>query len=125
MDVLVNGFWLAVCIYYEARGEPDLAQVGVGHVVMNRVIERGMSAMDVIQEDRQFSWYEDGMELIIKEPKAMANCIKMAKDCLTQRMNGDTFGGANHFHDTSIDPPNWTESMVKLGEFGNMIFYKG
>ena len=125
MEYIVATWWIAVCIYFEARGESITVQHGVAHVILNRAYERSMSVVDVIHEDRQFSWYTHGMEIRIKDTKAFETCLLSARQCLTQRMEGNIFGGANHFHDMSIEPPYWAEKMVYLGQFGNMKFYKG
>ena len=123
--IIINSWWLALCIYHEARGEDQLAQIGVAHTVMNRVVERGLSVKEVIQQERQFSWYERGMTLEIREPEVFEHCILMAKQCLEQRMNGELFGGVNHFYDISIPEPRWARNMVFVGQFGKMRFYKG
>jgi hypothetical protein len=48
---------LASAIYHEARGEKVKAQRAVLDVVMNRMVESGKSACEVLAERRQFPWH--------------------------------------------------------------------
>ena len=45
-------------IYFESRGEPDIGQVAVALVVLNRVNDRRWPSTicDVVWQDKQFSW---------------------------------------------------------------------
>lgn len=47
---------LALTVYYEARGEPEIGQYAVTEVVMNRVIDRKLTVCEVIKQPKQFSW---------------------------------------------------------------------
>lgn len=47
---------LALTVYYEARGEPEIGQFGIAEVVMNRANERNLNICQVIKQPKQFSW---------------------------------------------------------------------
>jgi spore germination cell wall hydrolase CwlJ-like protein len=68
-------FCLAQNIYFEARGEPLLGKIAVGHVVLNRVADKRFPGhvCKVIQQGGnrrlhrcQFSWWCDGKAMTLK-----------------------------------------------------------
>ena len=82
---------LAMAIYFEARGEPTLGQVAVGHVVMNRVhSERYPSDVcevvkqaqtrnkKIIKHRCQFSFYCDGKPESAEDESAYLKSIGIA-----------------------------------------------
>ena len=120
-----NILWLALCIYFESRGEPIEAQLGVGHVVLNRTAAKHMSVKQVVQQPYQFSWYNEDVEPpVIRELSAFADCMDSALECLKQRLQGETFLGADHFYDNSIDAPYWAKEMTLIAQRGRILFYK-
>lgn len=121
---LENITWLVLCIYFEARGESHNAKVGVAQVVMNRAIQRKQSIKEVVTAERQFSWYTGEGIPNIEEPEVLWRCAQAALSCMKRRAMGDTFAGANHFYDDSINPPYWVKSMFPLGKIGSFYFYR-
>jgi spore germination cell wall hydrolase CwlJ-like protein len=37
----------------------------------------------------------------------------------------DPTHAATHYHDTSINPPDWTVGAIRTVKLGKLIFYKG
>ncbi len=48
--------WLSLNVYHESRGEPEIGQLAVAHVTLNRALEDNKSVADVILAPNQFSW---------------------------------------------------------------------
>ena len=60
MDFRDDLQFLAWTVAQESQGEPELGQLGVAWVVMNRALERGQSVSDVVLDRSQFScWNTD------------------------------------------------------------------
>lgn len=47
---------LALTVFFEARGEPEIGQIAVAEVVVNRAEAKNTSICSVIKEKGQFSW---------------------------------------------------------------------
>jgi len=117
--------WLAICIYHEARGEPKEGQIAVAHVIMNRVRERDKSVEQIVLQPFQFSWANNNRRPPIKNYAALSECLDSAMVCLSERMQGVDFDGANHYFADSIRPPVWASKMRKIGKIGAHVFYRG
>ena len=86
---------LASAIYYESRGEPEIGQRAVAHVILNRTVYRKKSVCEVIAEPRQFSFYRKGMQLESSE-----EIRSIALEMLVQERNGwraDFLRGITHY----------------------------
>jgi len=121
---------LALNIYFEARGEPDLGKVAVGHVVLNRVADRRFptTVCDVVRqggEDKlhrcQFSWWCDGRSdrprdiRSWKEVKAVAHRVYWG-------FSPDPTAGALWYHADSVSP-SWGKVFDRGPKIGQHIFY--
>jgi LysM repeat protein len=107
---------LARLIAAEAKSQPKEAQVGVGAVVINRVLNPRFpnSIKDVIYQPRQFGPASTG---IINKP-ASQSCITAAREAL----NGtDTTNGALFFFDSGTTN-SYLRSLPTSVKYGNMIF---
>lgn len=49
-------FCLALNIYFESRGEPEIGQIAVAHVTNNRAIKNNSSICTEVFKKGQFSW---------------------------------------------------------------------
>lgn len=49
-------FWLALCVYHEARSEPLYDQLLVARTVINRSRDSGLSIPQIIKKPRQYSF---------------------------------------------------------------------
>jgi spore germination cell wall hydrolase CwlJ-like protein len=114
-------------IYFESRGEPDLGQLGVGQVVLNRVDNSRWpnTVCEVVWQEKQFSWTHDGksdrIKLVTKQDRRV--WIKSIFYAVMSMIEDDATNGATHYHSTSVEP-YWAESMKQTAHIGNHIFYK-
>jgi len=123
-------FWLAVCIYHEARGESDRGKVAVGHAILNRVEKRDKSIKDIVLQPWQFSFANinviEGKPLPpIKDYQALIDCQHNAFVCLIERLEGKDLNGANHYFNDSLVTPSWAKNMKFIDQIGNHVFFKG
>lgn len=116
--------WLAICIYHEARGESLAGQIAVGHVIMNRVKKEGKSVEDVVLRPYQFSWANGGNRPAIGDYAAFLTCMESALACLSERMDGKDFFGADHYFADYIKSPAWAASMTFVRKAGKHLFYR-
>ena len=77
---------LALTIYFEARGESELGQLAVGHVVMNRTRDADFprTVCGVVQQGGearnrcQFSWWCDGLSDRPRDKSALLASLELA-----------------------------------------------
>lgn len=106
---------LADAVYFEARGEPLAAQIGVASVV----VARG-SPCDVVRKPRQFA-YRKLRDRKRADGKAWAQAAEVAVLVASGAVRPIE---ATHFHDTS-QTPAWTARMKYVGQAGSMKFWRG
>lgn len=123
---------LALTIYHEARGEPELGKLAVAHVVMNRSRDARFPQRlcDVAWQDRgplgddcQFTWTCDGLSDLPKDARAWQDSLDIAK-LVYDGKTEDPTGGALWFHADSVDPV-WRQAMEPGQQIGHHIFYLG
>jgi spore germination cell wall hydrolase CwlJ-like protein len=122
--MIENMMWLAFCVYFEARGEPIKTQVAVAHVILNRANTRKESVKTIIIQPHQFSWYKWDSLPAIKDYNAFVNCCESVYECLRERLNGETFKGADHFYSDDIKEPYWAVAMEPIKKIGRIYFFK-
>lgn len=127
---------MALNMYHEARNQPNIGQLAVGQVVMNRVADSRYpnSVCAVVKQGRkykngtpmrnrcQFSWYCDGLS---DEPKNK-NEFERAQDNAIIVLNGWTggmFDGATHYHADDVSP-NWASYKTFIVKINTHIFYR-
>ena len=114
-------------VYFESRGEPDLGQLAVTQVVLNRVNSHKWpnTVCGVVWQEKQFSWTHDGksdrIKLSTKQDRRV--WIKSVFYAVMSMIEDDATNGATHYHNTSVEP-YWVESMTQIAHIGNHIFYK-
>jgi len=122
---------LALNIYHEARGEPDVAQIAVAKVVMNRVNHRRFpgTVCAVVKQggewphhECQFSWWCDGRSDAILDTSAMAKAVALAREVLNGD-HDDPTDGAMWYHATWV-APEWRKDFAEGPTIGNHIFYR-
>lgn len=109
-------YLLANLIYCEAGGEPYIGQVGVGSVVMNRVLSSVFpnTITGVIYQSGQFAPVASGrLALALAENRATASCYQAADEV----MSGTTNVGNCVFFRTPI------EGITPKYTIGGHIFY--
>lgn len=119
---------LALNIFKEARGEPELGQFAVAMVTLNRTtVDKGIC--DVVLEPNQFSWTATdtfkGVVLPGRLPNAYEKewqrAYRIASESLYMR---DFTNGATHYHNRSVQPP-WSANMKVVARIGGHVFYRG
>lgn len=110
---------LALNIYHEARGEPIDGQLLVAETVIQRSVHRNQGICESVYEKQQYSWTHDD---IIDIPSNIA-AAELAIALAQQAISGDHLhSGATHYH-TVDSNPYWSKQLVRLGQYGNHIFY--
>lgn len=112
---------LALNIYYEARGEPELGKRAVAYATVNRT-DNNYDVCRIIREPGQFSWLP--AKKPIKEREAFEQAKKLAKEVLsdTTRQNDPT-NGATYFHHENVHP-SWAKKFKRTLKVGKHIFYR-
>lgn len=123
---------LALTVYHEARGEPELGKRAVAHVVMNRSRDPRFPQQlcDVVWQDRgplgedcQFTWTCDGVNDLPKDARAWQESLDLAKQVYDGESEDPT-GGALWFHADYVDP-EWRQAMAPGQQIGHHVFYLG
>ena len=116
--------WLTLNTYHESRGESDLTQQAVVHVVMNRSKESGDSIKSVVKEKNQFSWTRSKKKLNSKpwvtDPKGFSKCQLNVLRAIVKK---DSTNGSVYFHETRVNP-KWAKRKVRTVKLGKFVFYK-
>ncbi len=121
---------MALNIYFEARGEPLLGKIAVGHVVLNRVAARKFpgKVCAVIQQGGevrrnrcQFSWWCDGRSDRPRNASAWRDSLSVAQ-MINLGKTQDPTGGALWYHADSVRP-KWANIFKSQGKIGRHIFY--
>lgn len=107
---------LALNVYHEARGEPEIGQMAVAHVTLNR-LDRYDSLCDVVYAPHQFSWQPTP----IYEPEAYAKALSVA---VSAHWTPDPTGGATHFYAHNKVTPYWADLLEPRIVIGNHTFMK-
>lgn len=120
MSILEGLLWLTLNVYHEARSEPEIGQVAVVHVTLNRAFERHLSVKDVVKQPYQFSWTFQKKSYIPDDPKAFFECMESVYVALQTK---DVTTGATYYHLDSITP-NWASQYTFVNQFGSHKFYR-
>lgn len=120
---------LALTIYFEARGEPRVGQMAVGHVVMNRVANPLFPAgvCDVVHQGGklalgcQFTWWCDGLSDVPMNPRAWERSLAYARRIYWD-YSKDPTAGALWYHADYV-APYWRLSFAQGPKIGRHIFY--
>jgi spore germination cell wall hydrolase CwlJ-like protein len=105
---------IADAVYWEARGEPLAAQIGVASTILNRG-----RPCEVIHEPHQFS-FRAKKRRVRSEIRAWSQACEVA---ILTASGAVARYDSTHFHDTSASP-RWTQGMTFLGQAGAMKFYQ-
>lgn len=119
---------LAVAMLGEARGESDVGQRAVAHVIDNRANLMGVSISDAIRQPAQFSFIDDqnlaaAQTAAEQNSPAYQNALSIAQQVLSGQ-SMDPTGGATFYHTNDISKK--TDKIYdKLQTIGNQTFYGG
>lgn len=122
---------LAEAIYFEARSEPELGQVAVAQVVMNRVASRlyPNSICGVVYQNRhrhlacQFTFACEGRSLRIREPAPWRRAERIAQEVVSGTSFIESVGLATHYHADYVNP-RWARALLRRDKIGRHIFYQ-
>jgi N-acetylmuramoyl-L-alanine amidase len=120
MALLEGLLWLTLNVYHEARSEPEIGQMAVALVTLNRASKKNLEIKEVVQEPRQFSWTSRKDSYLPDDPKAFLQCVKSVYLALNTY---DFTQGATHFHRDSV-APHWVTEYTFLNQYGSHKFYK-
>ena len=122
---------LALTIYFEARGEPRMGKLAVGHVVMNRVRDRRYPQWicDVVRQGGewprnrcQFTWWCDGRSDQPRERTAWQESKALARN-IYWGFSEDPTNGALWYHADYV-APIWRKALGEGPTIGRHIFYR-
>lgn len=117
---------LALNIYFEARGESRIGQKAIAWVTLNR-LESGMygnDICDVVWQQDQFSWTNDGKSDQPKDILAYVEALEIAYDVLQDyKYAEDPTEGSIMFHSSAVKP-YWKNKYERVIRIDNHIFYK-
>ncbi|MFC1724672.1 cell wall hydrolase [candidate division KSB1 bacterium] len=122
----------ALTAYGEARGECIEGITAVLNVIKNRKNNERRwadNAAAVCLEKFQFSCWrkaDPNFEKLIKisfKNRVFQHCFGLAYGVLNGYISDNT-GGADHYYDTSINPPYWSKNMTLTKSIGKLVFLK-
>ncbi len=121
---------LTEAVYYEARGEGRDGMRAVAQVVLNRVRHPSYpkSVCGVVYQGSnrssgcQFSFTCNREVLGRRNAAAWDRARTIASSALSGQVFG-TVGNATHFHTTAVNP-NWRNSLVRVAQVGDHLFYR-
>ncbi|WP_310598994.1 cell wall hydrolase [Desulfobulbus sp.] len=113
-------FWLSLNIYHESRGEPEIGQLAVAHVTLNRAIEENKSLADVILAPNQFSWTFQKKSYAPLEINPLQESLRMALKAMT---TPDFTKGSTFYHHIDV-APGWVAGKAYIGRYGSHKFYR-
>ena len=120
---------LTQAAYYEARGEGRDGMRAVAQVVLNRVRHSAFpkTVCGVVYQGAnrrtgcQFSFTCDGSMRANVNPAAWNRARAVASSALSGEVYG-AVGNATFFHTTGV-APGWRNSMIRVGQVGDHLFY--
>lgn len=112
---------MSLALYFEARGEPELGQIAVAQVIMNRVEDKRWpdSVCDVVFQKKQFSFYWDGEPETPYDTRAWNKAVTLSEAVLKGGSRPIT--DAVYYHAVYADP-EWPEDAKRM-EIGKHVFY--
>jgi len=120
MSFLEGLLWLTLNIYHEARSEPQIGQLAVAYVTLNRAERKNQSIRQVVTAPHQFSWTSQKKSYFPNDQKAFMDCLQVA---WISMVTPDSTSGATFYHRYDIHP-GWDKSMTFVGQYGAHWFYK-
>lgn len=119
-------------VYYEARGEPTVGQVGVASVVANRTKDTRWpdTFCEVVKQKKQFSYRNNGLQkrhkpylYSVAEKRAYEQALVIAFKAYIGVLP-DVTNGANHFHNPYLSRPSWGRKFEVTAMLGNHRYSK-
>lgn len=120
MSILEGLLWLTLNVYHEARSEPQVGQVAIVHVTLNRAKEKNLPIKAIVTQPYQFSWTFQKESYIPDDTKAFLECLQSVYVAL---QTADITEGATHYHLDTVSP-YWASKFTYVDQFGSHKFYK-
>lgn len=120
MTILEGLLWLTLNVYHEARSEPQIGQVAVAHVTLNRATDLNLSVKDVVRQPYQFSWTFQKKSYVPEDPQAFFKCMHSVYLAL---QSYDFTTGATFYHLDDVKP-FWASQLKYVDQYGSHKFYK-
>ena len=108
-------------MYFEARGEPDKAQLAVALVTVNRAKKYNKNLCEVVFEPNQFSWTNDRIH---KEPNIKSKAWEKAQRIAAQALTAKDFTNGSLWYHRDDVFPKWILNLKFRGKYGRHLFYK-
>lgn len=117
---------LAMNVYHEARGESWEGQAAVVHVTLNRVADHRFpdNICDVVWQDSQFSWTNDGRSDYPHDAEAWAISQSIAATAYDWWQRGEDFSEGATFYHAHWVSPYWARQFQETVEIGVHTFYR-
>jgi len=112
--------WLSLNVYHESRGEPEIGQLAVAHVTLNRALEDNKSLADVILAPNQFSWTFQKKKYAPLEINPLQESLRVA---LKAMATPDFTSGSTFYHHVDV-APKWRTGKSFIGQYGSHKFYR-
>jgi N-acetylmuramoyl-L-alanine amidase len=112
--------WLSLNVYHESRGEPEIGQLAVAHVTLNRALEDNKSIADVILAPNQFSWTFQKKAYAPLEINPLQESLRVALKAMT---TPDFTKGSTFYHRVDV-APGWALGKSYIGRYGSHKFYR-
>ena len=120
MSFLEGLLWLSLNIYHEARSEPQIGQLAVAHVTLNRASQSKQSVEQVVTAPKQFSWTFQQKSYVPTETDVFMACMQTAMKAMTSK---DFTRGATFYHRHDVQP-KWAQSKTYVAKYGEHLFYR-
>ena len=117
-EFLTGLLWLTLNVYHEARSEPDLGQIAVAHVTLNRAHQKQLPLQEIVRAPSQFSWVKQG-RFLPDDVDAFVMCMKNVSIAV---QGFDFTNGATHYHREDVYP-YWADQGEYVAQFGVHKFY--
>lgn len=116
---------LSLNIYHEARNQSVDGQYAVAAVTLNRVKHKEWPSTicEVVWQNRQFSWTQDGKSDNPANKTSWKISKAIALHIIEKSGENYSYDGALFYHADYIKP-RWANSMIKIKQIENHIFYK-
>jgi N-acetylmuramoyl-L-alanine amidase len=114
---------LATAVYFEAKGEPLKGQLGVAHVILNRMHSGRFahSVCGVVKQRGQFSFVHGGHLPVIAHGGGQWKTALAVADIALSGSTPSPAPKALFFHARSV-APGW--HLTRVAAIGNHVFYR-
>lgn len=126
---------LALNVYHEARGEPEIGQYKVAMVTLERA-KKSKDVCGTVFAPKQFSWANNKVVKVnggyMLRPELMPAKLAgvewevskaIALNALSKQVPSESDTGATHYHRYDVNP-SWNKDMIETARVGKHIFYK-